>query len=327
MNKKIGILFGMENTFPPAVVEKINSMKVEGVTAEFVKLGGVNMAAPSGYRVIIDRISQDIDFYRSYLKNAALNGTIVINNPFWWTADDKFFNYAMASKMGVAIPPTVLLPHNQHPTGTTDQSMRNLIFPLNWEEIFQYVGWPAFLKPYDGGGWKNVYKLHSPEEFFKAYNESGQLCMTLQRGVEFEEYFRCYVIGQEKVHIMLYDPRAPFHERYVKGNPPPSPKMKERIEKDCLTICRALGYDLNTVEFAVEGGVPYAIDFMNPAPDADVNSVGRENFEWVVNAVAELAVKKALSDEDPARELRWASFLGGGTAAKVARKTKTATKA
>jgi glutathione synthase/RimK-type ligase-like ATP-grasp enzyme len=326
MNKKIGILFGMENTFPPAMVEKINSMKVDGVTAEFVKLGGVNMAEPSGYRVIIDRISQDIDFYRSYLKNAALNGTIVINNPFWWTADDKFFNYALASKMGVAIPPTVLLPHHQHPTGTTDQSMRNLIFPLNWEEIFSYVGWPAFLKPYDGGGWKNVYKLHSPEEFFRAYNESGQLCMTLQRGVEFEEYFRCYVIGQENVHIMRYDPKLPFHERYVKGNPPPAPKMKERIEKDCLTICRALGYDLNTVEFAVEGGVPYAIDFMNPAPDADVNSVGRENFEWVVNAVAELAVKKALSDEDPAKELRWAAFLSGGAAKPAAKKGKTATK-
>ena len=309
--KKIGIIFGMENSFPPAVVEKVNSMKVEGVTAEFVKLGGVKMAEPSGYRVIIDRISQDISFYRAYLKNAALNGTIVINNPFWWTADDKFFNYALASKLGVAIPPTVILPHNQHPPGTTDQSMRNLMFPLNWQEVFDYVGFPAFLKPYDGGGWKNVYKVESPEEFFKAYNETGHLCMTLQHGVEFEEYFRCYVIGQEKVHIMRYDPKAPFHERYVKGNPPPSPKLKERIEKDCLTLCRALGYDLNTVEFAVEGGVPYAIDFMNPAPDAEVTSVGRENFEWVVNAVAEIAVKKALSEENPARELRWAGFLAG----------------
>ena len=313
--KKIGIIFGMENTFPPAVVEKINGMKVEGVTAEFVKLGGVKMAEPSGYRVIIDRISQDISFYRAYLKNAALNGTIVINNPFWWTADDKFFNYALASKLGVAIPPTVILPHNQHPPGTTDQSMRNLMFPLNWDEVFEYVGFPAFLKPYDGGGWKNVYKIDSPEEFFKAYNETGHLCMTLQHGVEFEEYFRCYVIGQERVHIMRYDPKAPFHERYVKGNPPPSPKMKERIEKDCLTLCRALGYDLNTVEFAVEGGVPYAIDFMNPAPDAEATSVGKENFEWVVNAVAEMAVKKALSEEDPARELRWAGFLSGTPAA------------
>jgi len=309
--KTIGIIFGMENTFPPALVEKINSMGVEGVRAEFVKIGGVRMDQPKQYDVIIDRISQDISFYRAYLKNAALHGAIVINNPFWWTADDKFFNYALAEQLGVAIPPTVVLPHNQHPPGTTDQSMRNLMFPLNWDEVFAYVGWPAFLKPYDGGGWKHVYKLHSPDEFFKAYNETGTLCMTLQRGVEFEEYFRCYVIGQEKVHIMRYDPKAPHHERYVKGNPPPRPELKERIERDALTLCRALGYDLNTVEFAVEGGVPYAIDFMNPAPDADINSVGPENFHWVVNAVAEMAVKKAVSGENPARELRWAAFLEG----------------
>jgi len=308
------------------LVEKINSMKVEGVTAEFVKLGAVKMAEPSGYRVIVDRISQDIEFYRAYLKNAALTGTIVINNPFWWTADDKFFNYALASKLGVAIPPTVILPHNQHPPGTTDQSMRNLMFPLNWEEVFEYIGFPAFLKPYDGGGWKNVYKVDSPEEFFKAYNESGNLCMTLQRGVKFKEYFRCYVIGQENVHIMPYDPSAPFHERYVKNPPAYDPQLLERVNRDCKTICRALGYDLNTVEFAVEDGIPYAIDFMNPAPDADINSVGKANFEWVVNAVAELAVKKALSDENPASELRWASFLSGAkpaaTAAKPAAKKK-----
>jgi glutathione synthase/RimK-type ligase-like ATP-grasp enzyme len=296
-------------------------MKVDGVSAEFVKVGGVKMAEPSGYRVIIDRISQDIDFYRSYLKNAALSGTIVINNPFWWTADDKFFNYALATKLGVAIPPTVLLPHNRHPPGTTDQSMRNLMFPLDWEEIFDYVGFPSFLKPYDGGGWKNVHHVHSREEFFKAYNESGDLCMTLQRGVKFKEYFRCYVVGQEKVHIMQYDPRAPHHERYVKNPPPIDSKLLERVEKDARTLCQALGYDLNTVEFAVEDGVPYAIDFMNPAPDADVHSVGRDNFDWVVNAVADLAVKKALSEENPARELRWSAFLAGEKAAKpVAKK-------
>ena len=323
--KKIGIIFGMENTFTPALVERINSMKVDDVTAEFVKLGGVKMAAPSGYHVIIDRISQDIPFYRAYLKNAALAGTIVINNPFWWTADDKFFNYALASKLGVAIPPTVILPHNKHPEGTTDQSMRNLIYPLNWEEIFEYVGFPAFLKPYSGGGWKHVYKVHSPEEFFNCYNQTGDLCMTLQHGVEFKEYFRCYVVGQEKVHVMPYDPKAPFHERYLKNPPPTDPKLHERVVKDAQTLCRALGYDLNTVEFAVEDGVPYAIDFMNPAPDADVRSVGQANFDWVVNAVAEMAVKKALSEENPARELRWAAFLAGptGVTAKTAVKKKS----
>jgi len=135
--------------------------------------------------------------------------------------------------------------------------------------------------------------------------------MTLQRGVEFKEYFRCYVVGQESVHVMLYDPRAPHHERYVKNPAPIEPKLYERVVKDSLTLCRALGYDLNTVEFAVQDGIPYAIDFMNPAPDADVNSVGKDNFEWIVTGVAELAVEKALSDENPARELRWAAFLAG----------------
>src|SRR6516162_1501368 len=125
--RKVGMIFGMENTFPPAVVEKINSMGVEGVSAEFVKIGGVRMDQPKQYDVIIDRISQDISFYRAYLKTAALHGSVVVNNPFWWTADDKFFNYALATKLGVAIPPTILLPHHEHPPGTTDQSMRNLI--------------------------------------------------------------------------------------------------------------------------------------------------------------------------------------------------------
>ena len=308
--KKIGIIFGMENTFPLALVQRINDMKVEGVTAEFVKVGGVKMASPSGYRVIVDRISHDIPFYRAYLKNAALTGTAVINNPFWWSADDKFFNYSLATKLGVAIPPTVVLPHNQHPPGTTDQSMRNLIFPLDWEEIFQYVGFPAFLKPHAGGGWKNVYKVHSPEEFFHYYNQTGDLCMTLQHGVEFKEYFRCYVVGQDKVHVMQYDPRAPHHERYVKDPPPVDPALQARVVKDALTLCRALGYDLNTVEFAVEDGIPYAIDFMNPAPDAGRESVGPENFEWIVNAVAEMAIARAQEPATPP-ELRWVQFLAG----------------
>ena len=307
--KKIGIIFGMEDTFPGAVVTRINALNAPDVAAEFVQIGGIKMAEPSGYRVIIDRISHDIAFYRAYLKNAVLNGTIVINNPFWWGADDKFFNYALASKIGVAVPRTVILPHKQHPPDTTERSMRNLIYPLNWDEIFHHVGFPAFLKPFSGGGWKNVYHVHSPEEFFAAYDQTGDLCMTLQQAIEFEDYFRCYVVGQEKVHVMPYDPRRPHHERYVRDAQPADPKFHERIVHDALKLCRALGYDLNTVEFAVQGGVPYAIDFLNPAPDADYHSVGPQNFEWIVNAVAELAIKKALSDEQPMHGYHWSDFL------------------
>src|SRR5277367_5304311 len=117
--RKIGVIYGMESTFPPALVDRINSMRVRDVAAEHIRIGAIKMSEPSGYRVIIDRISHDIPFYRAYLKNAVLGGTIVINNPFWWGADDKFFNYSLASKIGVATPKTVVLPHKTHPVGTT----------------------------------------------------------------------------------------------------------------------------------------------------------------------------------------------------------------
>jgi len=309
--RKIGVLFGMEDTFPWALIERINSMKVADVQADVIKFDAARMAEPTGYRLIIDRISHDIPFYRAALKNAVLSGTIVINNPFWWGADDKFFNYALASKMGIAIPKTVLLPHFKHPEGTTSKSMRNLNYPLDWDAMFQYIGFPAFLKPFSGGGWKSVYRVENPEQFFTAYHDTADLCMTLQEGIEFEDYFRCYVVNQKHVHVMQYNPKLPHHERYVKNPPPIERGLYNRVVNDCLTICRALGYDLNTVEFAVRDGIPYAIDFLNPAPDADYNSVGPDNFEWIVQHVAEMAVERAISVEKPGADYRWSAFLKG----------------
>jgi hypothetical protein len=316
--KKIGVLFGMENTFPGALVDKINSMEVEGIHAEFVHVGGVQMAKPSGYAVIVDRISHDMPFYRSFLKNAALTGTQIINNPFWWSADDKFFNFALATKLGVAIPKTVLLPPKCYPPQINERSLRNLQFPLDWDSIFDYVGFPAFLKPHDGGGWRDVHHVHNSHEFFAAYDQSRDLCMTLQAAVNFKEYFRCYVVDKSDVRIMPYDPRRPHEHRYVLDPPAYDPKLLKRVEKDALTLCKALGYDLNTVEFAVEDGIPYAIDFMNPAPDADVHSVGQESFDWIVDKVANLAIKKAQSPDKP--QMNWASFLSGPSEKKSAAK-------
>jgi hypothetical protein len=311
---RIGVLYGMEESFPPALVERINQLVAErdlpDLRAESLKVGAVRMAEASGYRVIIDRISQDVPFYRAFLKNAVLSGCTVLNNPFWWSADDKFFNYALASRLGIATPRTALLPHKDHPPDTTARSMRNLTYPLDWDGLFAYIGFPAFLKPHAGGGWKSVYKVESPEDVFRAYDETGILCMTLQEGIDFQEYYRCYVIGQQKVRLMRYDPLQPHHLRYVEGNPQPNPELAARITADCLTLCQALGYDINTVEFAVKDGVPYAIDFLNPAPDAARESVGEENFAWVVDAVAELAIDKAMQPVT-IPDYRWQRILEG----------------
>ena len=319
--KKIGVLFGMENSFPGALVERINSRNIDGIEAEFVETGAVQLDKPPRYAVIVDRISHDIPFYRAFLKHAALNGTVVVNNPFWWSADDKFFNYSLAARLGVAVPPTVILPHKQHPEGTTGRSMRNLEYPLDWESVFAYVGEHGFMKPVDGGGWRDVYHIHNREEFFRAYDQSRDLCMMYQKAVDFKEYFRCYVVAQQYVHIMAYDPRRPHAERYLRDTAEGSAakKLLKRVERDALTLCRALGYDLNTVEFAVENGIPYAIDFMNPAPDADLHSVGPENFEWIVEKVADMAIARARTAPH-LPELRWAAFLGAPAPARAARK-------
>jgi hypothetical protein len=223
----------------------------------------------------------------------------------------------------------VLLPHKHFPPEINAQSLRNLEYPLDWDTIFDYVKFPAFLKPHDGGGWRDVFHVHDRDEFFAAYDKTRDLCMTLQAAVNFTEYFRCYVVGQSEVRVMPYDPRAPHERRYVLDPPEYDPKLLKRVEKDALTLCRALGYDLNTVEFAVEKGVPYAIDFMNPAPDADLKSVGQASFEWIVDAVARLAVKKARSANTQLPQLRWAEFLAGATAKAAAGKAvakKTAAK-
>ena len=307
--KKIGILFGQENSFPPAVIERINQ-KTGGkdIFAEPVRIDKVIQGEPCGYDVVIDRISQDVPFYRGWLKNEALTGCAVVNNPFWWSADEKFFNNALATKIGVHVPKTVLLPSHQPPPDTSDRSFRNLAYPLDWEGIFSYVGFPAYFKPFAGGGWKNVYKLHNADEFYRAYSETGQLVMMLQEEVVFDKYFRCYCIDQRHVRIMPYEPRNPFHDRYKAGWEP-APKLLAEVERGVLALNEYLGYDFNTVEFAVRDGVPLAIDFCNPAPDAEVTSVGQENFDWVVEAASEMAIRKAREHVAGRNNLSWGKFI------------------
>ena len=309
--KKIGILFGQESTFPQAFVDRVNSKNIPGIMAEFVSIDRVMQGEATDYAVIIDRISQDVPFYRAYLKNAAMSGTAVINNPFWWSADEKVFNNALAVKIGVPVPKTALLPSFEHPTDTNSNSFRNLKFPMAWEEIFEYTGWPAYMKPHAGGGWKNVYKLNNLEDFYRAHGETNQLVMMLQEEIQFSSYYRCYCIGQQDVLVMPYEPRNPHHLRY-QANFDDSPEMLARIERHVRELNVALGYDFNTVEFAVRDGVPYAIDFCNPAPDADVNSVGEENFNWVVEAAANMAIRRAQAQVPGQDNLTWGTLIRTG---------------
>jgi len=305
--KRIGLLFGMEDTFPWALAAAINERGGGNVEAGPCEISYLKDDGVFPYDLILDRISHEVLFYRTYLKCAMASGVRVVNNPVWWSADDKFFDNLVAKAAGVAVPRTVLLPHKEHPPNTEAKSFRNMRF-VNWEEAWDYLGWPIFMKPAYGGGWKDVYKVHDPKEFFAAYDQTRDLTMMAQEAIEFDTYYRCYVLGRSRVRIMAYDPKQPHHLRYVaddKGND----MLRERVKRDALALCDGLGYDMNTVEFAVRGGVPYAIDFMNCAPDADLNSVGKENFDWMVENMAEVLIEMVTGEKKFELTGNWPSVL------------------
>jgi hypothetical protein len=308
---KIGVIVGREWSWPPAFIEEVN-LRNEGVTAEFAKLGGTRMNEPCPYAVIVDRISHEVPYYRLYLKNAVLQGTYVVNNPFMWTADDKFFEASLATRLGVASPRTVVLPNKDYVPGIVPtESLRNLIFPLDWQGIVNYLGgFPLILKDAHGGGWKNVNKVHSFEELFARYNESGLLTMVLQECIVWEpgQYARCMCLGQEEILVRKYDPDA---RQYLPADF--TPELMDRIIGDSLKLVRALGYDMNTVEWAIRDGVPYAIDFMNPAPDMDINSTGYEYHRWCVEHMADLCIRLAKEPQPQAKEQAWAKLSGNQT--------------
>ncbi|MGI8898643.1 MAG: ATP-grasp domain-containing protein [Pyrinomonadaceae bacterium] len=311
---RVGILVGREKTFPDALISAINERGKGETIAEFMKLGGVRHDAPPQYDLVVDRISHEVPFYRATLKRLALEGTVIINNPFWWSADDKFFNFSLAHKIGVAVPKTVLLPQKDYIPGIVTESLRNLEFPLDWQGIVDYVGLPAILKPFDGGGWKNVSRVDSLEELWSEYDATGTLCMTLQEFINFDQFVRCYCVGQQEVMIMAYDPRKAYlsGEQYIHDPNYLAPKLAERVARDVRTLCTALGYDLNTVEFAIKDNVPYAIDFMNPAPDAELDSVGEFYHNWIVSAMTDFIFKKLAESRTPPR-YRWDALLNPET--------------
>jgi hypothetical protein len=314
VGRQIGLMCGREYSFPPAFIERVNEIGApHGIAAEMVTLGGTRFDEPARYRVIVDRISHEVEYYRGALKHAVLQGTYVINNPFWWTADDKFFNYSVMAKLGCAIPKTVLLPQKGYPhdIDLTPESLRNLQFPIDWDALLDYVGRPAILKPYSGGGWKHVYKVHDRKELLEAYDGTAPYCMTLQEFIDFDVYVRCFTFGKMDITPVKYDPRE---RRYLVDHAYLSPELGARVVRDAQTINQALGYEMNTIEFAVRDGVPYAIDYLNPAPDFERDRITPFYFSHVVEKMAKLVVDRA-QHNDPSRCWpRWEEMLGIGPA-------------
>ncbi|MFO0659725.1 MAG: hypothetical protein U0165_07835 [Polyangiaceae bacterium] len=308
--KTVGLLVGRERTFPDALIAEITKRDA-GVRAEYAKFDLTRVDTPPEYDVLIDRISHDVTCYQPMLKVCALRGTRVVNNPFWRIADDKAVGTALAKSLGVAVPKTFILPSKSYGNDVSAASLSNLKFPLDWQGMAKELGFPMFIKPHWGGGFRDVYRVDSLDELWRAYNKTGNLTMIAQEAIGWTQYVRCIVVGKKEVLALLWDPRLNHFERYTRAAesmPALSPELEQTVISQAQTLCEALGYDMNTVEFAVRDGVPYAIDFMNSAPDFDISSLGEKPFAWVVSKMADLSIR--LANETAERVYRWDALLG-----------------
>src|SRR6266511_2527949 len=304
----VGLMVGRENTFPQPFLDVVNSKGAAvGVRAEMAVLGGAAELQEPRYAVIVDRISHEVPYFRAHLKSAALMGTVVVNDPFWWEADEKFFECTLARKLGVAVPKTVVLPNKEYiPDIDPQVSLRNLQFPLDWEAIVGYTGLPAVLKPNTGGGWKDVFIVNSVEELITAYDQTGLKTMILQEFIDWDDYVRCICGGRRHILRIRYNPKAPFEERDQVATPPAG-RLRAQAIAAARTLCEALGYDMDPVEFALRGDVLYAIAFLNPAPDFDNFSIKEDNFRWVLDKMSDLVIAYAKGEARPPwrDEHRW----------------------
>jgi len=312
MSHLVGLLVGRERSFPDALIAEVGKRGTD-VSVCYAKVDALRADRPLPYDVLVDRISHDVACYQPVLKQAVLAGTRVINNPFWRIADDKFFNVVLAQRLGLKVPKTYVLPQHAYTEDVSAESLRNLVYPIDWEGVGSDLGYPLYLKPHWGGGWRGVHRVHSLQEMLALYNKSGTQTLIAQEEIPWVQYVRCIVIGKEQVLPALWDPRRSHFERYTKAGesmPALKPELERRLVEDSRTLCHALGYDMNTVEWAIrQDGAAYAIDFMNSAPDLDLSSLGEEKFQWAVGKMADLVIALA---RDPARAPKhhWLKAMG-----------------
>lgn len=286
-NKTIGLIVGREQDWPNAFIKAVEK-RGAGVTAEFVKLGGTYLDDACLYPVIIDRMSHEIPYYRTYVKYAALNGSYIINNPYVWSADNRFFGSTIANRLGLSSPRTIVLPNKETIAETVPDSFRNLEYPMNWEGITEYIGVPAIFKEIRSGGRRLSFRVHNVDELIQRYDESGTRTMILQELIQGGDHIHCLVAGREKALLVQYSPEQ---NRYLPEIELKS-ETKDQIIESAFALTKVYGYDINLIEFNHKDGEILVINSTNPSPILDRQLFNEEQFNWIVDQTVELALDR-----------------------------------
>jgi hypothetical protein len=286
--KRIGLLIGREWDWPSAFMEAVNKSD-KGVTAELIKLGSTSLEEPCDYDLIIDRMSHEIPYYRAYLQHAAVAGVDIISNPFLWQLDNRFLGHVIINKFGFRTPRTVALPNKDVEREVAADTFRNLKYPLEWQEIIDYVGVPAIMKDIRTGGRRIVHRVNSVDELIQRYDESGTRTVIVQEVIESNTHVHCFVVGQAQVLVLNY---SLADGRYL---PPSAEKhpLYDQFVQIALALTKSYAYDINMIEFVVRDEQPYVINSNNPSPVMDKVLMMPDQFQWCVDESVALAIKRA----------------------------------
>ncbi len=288
---RVGIIRGEEDLFPEkllaAINEKSRAEKLN-IFADYLMIGGTLTNQACDYVVILDRVSHKLPFLRTILKNSALSGTHIINNPFNDGFYNPFFCLSLASNLGIKIPKTMLLPSRMHPEGTSSKTMRNIIFPLDWQSYFKSVGFPCWLKPALNKTYSENVFVSDNQEFFKVYDSSGNVAFMVQEHLETQDFYHAYYVAGSDVQIVQ---KSVLTAQSNKKNL--SAKHRELMSKATKKLCQALGFEINKVDFAVKNDDLYVIDALNPVPIVEDAFSNEESFQQFVQMVAHLLISKA----------------------------------
>lgn len=313
----IGLSLGADICWPIAYETLFDQLKLDmelggdrlTFACERVTIEPFDLRQPVKYDVVIDRLTHWYSISREWIKKAILlNDLYVYNNPWSIQSNEKHTSYAAMMRLGLPVPETWMLPAKAYDhADDLEPTLRKYARLFSLEEVGAKVGYPAFIKPYHGGGWKGVTKVNDADELKSAYDASGTELMNLQAAVlPYDWFVRCVGLGPQ-FRVVNYDPGAALHDRYTMDIDFLGPEDRAVLEDMTATINAFFGWDFNSCESLRRNGVWHPIDFANPCPDSQVTSL-HYHFPWLIKANLRWSIFCAATDRPMRRNMDWAPF-------------------
>jgi len=318
VTRRIGLSLGADICWPICFEEILGRLKLGirlgedtlSFEASRVTIEPFDLRQPVRYDLVIDRLTHWYHTSREWIKKAVvLNDTYVFNNPWSIQSNEKHTSYCAMMRLGLAVPETWMLPPKAYEkTADLEPTLARYAQLFDLGEIGARLGYPLFMKPYDGGGWVGVTKIDDEAQLRAAYEASGTKVMHLQAAVLPYEYFvRCVGLGPQ-TRVVNYDPGAPLHDRYRMERGFLAPAAQAELEDITLTINAFFGWDFNSCEALLQDGQWHPIDFANACPDSQVTSL-HYHFPWLIKANLRWAIFCAATRRRVTRNLEWDPYF------------------